>query len=132
VAHARAAFAKWHQVDLDQGRCIVFRFPDRDKELVLVPVRIKTGTFKQMHQPIASFGSKADEHTIHTNAALWRVGLEKHCACSSCQPPAKCSDRFQAWMCFELFCMRPYVQVARALLAVPTGASQCLPTCWVW
>lgn len=44
VALARADFAKWHKVDLDQGRCIVFRFPDRDKELVLVPVRIKTGT----------------------------------------------------------------------------------------
>lgn len=43
VAQAKAAFAKWHQVDLEQGRCIVFRFPDRDKELVLVPVRIKTG-----------------------------------------------------------------------------------------
>jgi hypothetical protein len=43
VANARTAFAQWHQQHLDEGRCIVFRFPNRDRELVLVPVRIKTG-----------------------------------------------------------------------------------------
>jgi hypothetical protein len=43
VAQARADFAKWHALDLERKCCMVFRFPDRDKELVLVPVRIKTG-----------------------------------------------------------------------------------------
>lgn len=43
MARARADFAKWHQEDLEKKQCLVFRFPDRDKELVLVPVRIKTG-----------------------------------------------------------------------------------------
>ena len=43
VAQARADFAKWHAADLQHGSCVVVRYPDRDKELVLVPVRIKTG-----------------------------------------------------------------------------------------
>lgn len=43
MANARTAFARWHQQHLDEGRCIVFRLPNRDRELVLVPVRIKTG-----------------------------------------------------------------------------------------
>jgi hypothetical protein len=46
VAQARADFARWHAVDLERKRCMVFRCPDTDKELVLVPVRIKTGADK--------------------------------------------------------------------------------------
>lgn len=35
----------WHQTDLAQGRCTVVRFPNRDLELVLVPVVNKTGRY---------------------------------------------------------------------------------------
>lgn len=43
VLQARADFAKWYEADLQRGSCVVVRYPDRDKELVLVPVTIKTG-----------------------------------------------------------------------------------------